>query len=70
MVAVSGFTTIWGVLAVAVSGRGYPVDGSFLMCRSTQPTDYRWKVRCDSPGKFHMAVDFSAIVAYYVWSEL
>ena len=41
MVAVLGFTTILGAFSGIMSGRGYPMDGSFLMCRSTQPTDYR-----------------------------
>ena len=40
MVAVLGLTTIMGLLAVSVSGRGQPVGGAFLMGRSTQPTDY------------------------------
>ena len=41
MVAVLGFTTILGAFRGGGTGRGYPVDGAFLMGRSTQPTDYR-----------------------------
>ena len=39
-----------GILAVSVSGRGYPVDGSFLMYRSTQPTDFRLSIHNRTVG--------------------
>ncbi len=51
-VVVLGFTKILGLLAVSVSGRGYPVDGAFLMCRSTQPTDYRSSKTPDESGNY------------------
>ena len=51
----------WGLLAVSVSGRGYHIEGSFLMVRSTQPTDCRlYKNAC-------IPKHFSQLLSPSVW---